>query len=86
LAQTFGVAGTSASVGTILSATIPLFTVVFAAMRLGQRVTRVQMLGLLTAFGGIAVASLVLGDQLGLAFVAGSLLVLLGLGVTVSSR
>lgn len=58
LAQTFGVAGTSASVGTIISATIPLFTVVFAAMRLGQRVSRPQMLGLLTAFGGIAVIAL----------------------------
>ncbi len=61
VAQTFGVAGTSASVGTIVSATIPLFIVVFAALRLGQHVTRVQALGLLTAFDGIALVAL--GDM-----------------------
>ena len=58
VAQTFGVAGTSASVGTIVSATIPLFIVVFAALRLGQHVTRVQTMGLLTAFAGIALVAL----------------------------
>ncbi len=57
VAQTFGVAGTSASVGTIISATIPLFTVIFAARRLGQHVTPLQTLGLLTAFAGIAVVA-----------------------------
>ena len=61
VAQTFGVAGTSASVGTIVSATIPLFIVVFAAMRLGQHVSRIQALGLLTAFAGIALVAL--GDM-----------------------
>jgi len=61
VAQTFGVAGTSASVGTIVSATIPLFIVVFAAIRLGQHVSRIQTLGLLTAFAGIALVAL--GDM-----------------------
>lgn len=61
VAQTFGVAGTSASVGTIVSATIPLFIVVFAAVRLGQPVSRVQAMGLLTAFAGIALVAL--GDR-----------------------
>lgn len=61
VAQTFGVAGTSASVGTIVSATIPLFIVVFAAIRLGQHVSRIQALGLLTAFAGIALVAL--GDM-----------------------
>jgi drug/metabolite transporter (DMT)-like permease len=61
VAQTFGVAGTSASVGTIVSATIPLFIVVFAAVRLGQHVTRIQTLGLLTAFAGIALVAM--GDM-----------------------
>ena len=58
MAQTFGVQGTSASVGTIVSATIPLFIVVFAAIRLGQRVSGVQAMGLLTAFSGIGLVAL----------------------------
>ncbi|WP_312990631.1 DMT family transporter [Rhizobium populisoli] len=35
VAQSYGVQGTSASVGTIVSATIPIFIVIFAAVRLG---------------------------------------------------
>lgn len=58
VAQTFGVAGTSASVGTIVSATIPLFIVIFAALRLRQPVSRTQAMGLLTAFAGIAMIAL----------------------------
>ncbi|HXG29079.1 MAG TPA: EamA family transporter [Nevskiales bacterium] len=61
VAQTFGVAGTSASVGTIISATIPLFIVVFAALRLRQHVSRLQSVGLLTAFAGIALVAI--GDM-----------------------
>lgn len=56
--QTFGVAGTSASVGTVISAAIPLFIVVFAAIRLKQKVTGWQQLGLLAAFAGIAIVAL----------------------------
>lgn len=51
--QTFGIQGTTASVGTIISATIPVFVVIFAALRLKQRVTRRQWLGLIAAFIGI---------------------------------
>lgn len=58
VAQTFGIAGTSASVGTIISATIPIFITVFAALRLGQAVSGWQKLGILTAFGGIALIAL----------------------------
>lgn len=58
VAQTLGVAGTSASVGTIISATIPVFVVVFAAVRLKQSVSRRQRLGLLAAFIGIALVAL----------------------------
>jgi uncharacterized membrane protein len=47
--QTLGVVGTSASVGTIISATIPVFVVVFAALRLQQAVSGRQALGLLAA-------------------------------------
>lgn len=65
VAQTFGVAGTSASVGTILSATIPMFIVVFAAIRLKQRVSGLQIVGLLTAFAGIALIALGKGSQAG---------------------
>ncbi|SCY88677.1 Uncharacterized membrane protein [Microvirga guangxiensis] len=57
IAQTFGVAGTSASVGTIISATIPVFVVVFAALRLKQSISGRQKLGLLAAFIGIAVVA-----------------------------
>jgi len=39
VAQAFGVEGTTASVGTTISATIPVFVVVFAALRLKQPVT-----------------------------------------------
>jgi O-acetylserine/cysteine efflux transporter len=56
--QIFGIAGTSASVSTIISATIPLFVVVFAAMRLRQSVGRLQQVGLLAACGGIVLVAL----------------------------
>lgn len=52
--QTFGVQGTTASIGTIISATIPVFMTVFAALRLRQPVTIRQFAGLVAAFGGIA--------------------------------
>jgi drug/metabolite transporter (DMT)-like permease len=58
VAQTFGVAGTSASVGTIISATIPVFIVFFAAVRLKQPVSGRQKLGLVAAFSGIALVAL----------------------------
>ena len=62
VAQTFGIAGTAASVSTIISATIPLFVVVFASLRLRQSVGRLQRLGLLAAFGGIALVAFGQGD------------------------
>ncbi len=58
LGQNLGVARTSASVATIISATIPLFTVVFAALKLGQPVSMKQKMGLFTAFLGIAIIAL----------------------------
>nr|WP_116274565.1 DMT family transporter [Rhizobium leguminosarum] len=57
VAQSFGVQGTSASVGTIVSATIPIFIVIFAAFRLGQPVAGRHWVGLLAAFGGIALVA-----------------------------
>jgi len=63
VAQTFGVAGTSASVGTIISATIPVFVVLFAALRLKQAVSGRQALGLLAAFVGIALVALGNGNE-----------------------
>lgn len=68
VAQAFGIAGTAASVGTIVSATIPIFVVVFAALRLGQRVTRRQRFGLLAAFGGIGLVAVGHGQGAGPAF------------------
>jgi len=58
VAQALGVAGTSASVGTIISATIPIFVVIFAAIRLKQPVSGIQQVGLLAAFVGIALVAL----------------------------
>jgi drug/metabolite transporter (DMT)-like permease len=57
VAQSFGVQGTSASAGTIISATIPIFIVIFAAIRLKQAVTGRQWFGLLGAFAGIALVA-----------------------------
>lgn len=57
VAQSYGVQGTSASVGTIISATIPIFIVIFAAMRLGQPVAGRHWAGLLAAFAGIALVA-----------------------------
>jgi drug/metabolite transporter (DMT)-like permease len=62
VSQTLGVAGTSASVGTIISATIPVFVVLFAALRLKQSVSGRQQLGLVAAFGGIALVALGNGE------------------------
>jgi drug/metabolite transporter (DMT)-like permease len=64
VAQTFGIADTSASIATIISATIPVFVIVFAAFRLKQPVSGRQQLGLLAAFAGIALVAL--GDGQGL--------------------
>jgi O-acetylserine/cysteine efflux transporter len=63
VAQTFGVVDTSASVATIITATIPVFVVLFAALRLKQSVSSRQKLGLLAAFIGIAMVAL--GDGQG---------------------
>lgn len=63
VAQAFGVAGTSASVGTIISATIPVFVMVFAALRLKQPVPDRQKLGLMAAFAGIALVAMSNGDE-----------------------
>jgi len=57
VAQSFGVQGSSASVATILSATIPIFMVILAAIRLKQPVTALQWCGLVAAFLGIALVA-----------------------------
>lgn len=61
-AQTFGVQGTSASAGTIISATIPVLIVIFAAIRLKQAVTGRQWFGLAAAFAGIALVAVGTGS------------------------
>lgn len=53
VSQTFGVLGTTASVATVISATIPLFVVIFAAIRLRQPVGIRPAAGLVVAFGGV---------------------------------
>jgi O-acetylserine/cysteine efflux transporter len=63
LAQSYGVAHTSASVGTVISAAIPLFVVIFAAFHLKQPVSLQQKLGLLAAFIGISVIAMARGGD-----------------------
>ncbi|WP_319824957.1 DMT family transporter [Thalassovita sp.] len=65
LAQSFGIAGASASVSTIVSATIPVFIVILAALRLGQSVNPVQRFGLMAAFAGVALVALGQGNSTG---------------------
>ncbi len=80
VAQSFGVQGTSASLATILSATIPLFMVVLAAIRFRQSVTPLQWSGLLVAFLGIALVAVGSGpgvDEMSRTTVTGVMLMLL---------
>jgi drug/metabolite transporter (DMT)-like permease len=80
LSQSFGVAAAAASVSTIVSATIPVFIVILAALRLGQPVNRVQQVGLAAAFAGVALVALGRGqgaDDLAQTSMTGVLLVLL---------
>ncbi len=55
LSQTLGVARSSAAVATVISATIPGFVVLLAAIRLHQPIRAVQALGLAGAFAGVGV-------------------------------
>lgn len=70
VAQSIGIVETSASVATMISATIPVFVVIFAAARLKQRVSGLQQLGLLAAFLGIALVAV--GDGRGIEDLMGS--------------
>lgn len=65
VAQSFGMQGTSASAGTIISATIPVFVVIFAAVRFRQAVTGRQWTGLSAAFAGIALVAVGTGSGAG---------------------
>ncbi|MGH7057574.1 MAG: DMT family transporter, partial [Acetobacteraceae bacterium] len=56
--QILGIDRTTASLATVISATIPLFTVIFAALRLGQRLAVQHLLGLAAALLGVGLAAL----------------------------
>lgn len=56
--QVIGVQRTSAAVATIITAAIPIFTVLLAVLRLRQRVQPHHLAGLAVALGGIALASI----------------------------
>lgn len=55
VSQAVGVSLTAASVATVIGATIPILVVLLAALRLGQRIRCVHILGLLVAIGGVGV-------------------------------
>ena len=57
VSQTLGVREISASVATVISATIPILVVVFAVVRLRRPVRRRQGLGLITAFAGVTLVA-----------------------------
>jgi len=57
VSQTLGIREISASVATVISATIPIFMVVFAVARLRRPVRRRQGLGLIAAFAGVALVA-----------------------------
>lgn len=63
ITQSLGVAEISASVGAVISATIPVFIVILAALRLKQAVSARQALGLLAAFVGILLVTTGNGDD-----------------------
>jgi hypothetical protein len=55
--QALGVQRANASVATVISALIPLLVVVFAVLRLRQRIRSVHVLGLLLAIVGVALVA-----------------------------
>jgi drug/metabolite transporter (DMT)-like permease len=57
VAQALGVARTSASVATVISATIPIFVVVLAVVRLRQSIRTRQALGLVLALAGVGLVA-----------------------------
>jgi len=57
VAQTLGVADTSASVATVISALIPVLVVAIGAVRLRQPLSGRQALGLAVAFAGVALVA-----------------------------
>ncbi len=56
--QILGVARTSAALAAVITATIPLFTVILAALKLGQKLAPRHVLGLALALGGVGCAAL----------------------------
>jgi O-acetylserine/cysteine efflux transporter len=57
VSQSFGVASTSAAAATVISATIPILVVLFAAVRLRQPIATQHALGLATAFIGVGIVA-----------------------------
>src|SRR5690349_6165672 len=57
LTQALGVQRANASVATVISALIPLLVVVFAVLRLRQRIRPVHVIGLLLAIVGVALVA-----------------------------
>jgi O-acetylserine/cysteine efflux transporter len=74
--QIAGVQRSSAAVATIITATIPIFTVLFAALRLHQPVRAQHLFGLALALAGIALATTSAGSSSG-ATLGGNALLLL---------
>jgi O-acetylserine/cysteine efflux transporter len=74
--QILGVSRTSAALATVITATIPLFTVVLASLKLGQTLAPRHMAGLALALGGVGCAALGRPDALAAGGLAGDALLL----------
>ncbi|HTU55426.1 MAG TPA: DMT family transporter [Acetobacteraceae bacterium] len=75
--QILGVARTSAALATVVTATIPLFTVVLASLKLRQKLAPRHIAGLGVALAGVACAAFGRPDSFASAGLAGAALLLL---------
>ncbi len=74
--QILGIARTSAALATVITATIPLFTVILAMLKLGQKLLPRHAVGLALALAGIGLAAFGPPGALARASLAGDVLLL----------
>jgi drug/metabolite transporter (DMT)-like permease len=85
VAQALGVERANASVATIISALIPLLVVVFAVLRLRQRIRAVHVAGLFVSIAGVAlVAGGGSGGAAGVGFTGEALVLLSAVSIALS--
>ncbi len=83
VAQVLGVARTSASVATVLSATIPILVAVLAAWRLRQALRAVHVVGLLMAASGVGVIAFAHDSRGGTGFAGVALMLVSAVAIAI---